>query len=337
MLRIGIAGIGFMGMIHYLAWQKVAGAKVVAIQSRDEKKRAGDWRGIQGNFGPAGTQMDLAGVRGYAELSQLLNDPQIDVVDHCLPTEQHAEAAIAAMRSGKHVFVEKPIALTVSEADKVLTVSKATGKRVLVGHVLPFFAEFRYLLEIVQSGRLGKVQAAHFRRTIAKPSWREGQPQPDGPVVDLHIHDNHFIALAFGTPDAVRCTGVKDASGTVRHVETQYLYNDKPYSITASSGALAAAGRPFTHGYEVYLESATLHHDSSLLPLVEWNDKGKSQPNLPWSTDPIDAFAAECETVVKAITQGGPSWLDAQLARDALTMCLCEEEAVRTGKTVEIR
>ncbi len=62
MLRIGIAGIGFMGMIHYLAAQRAAGVKVVAIQSRDSQKRAGDWRGIRGNFGPPGAVMDLSGV-----------------------------------------------------------------------------------------------------------------------------------------------------------------------------------------------------------------------------------------------------------------------------------
>ena len=62
MVGIGIAGIGFMGMIHYLAARKVAGAKVVALCSRDPKKLAGDWTGIRGNFGPrlgrAGEQAD---------------------------------------------------------------------------------------------------------------------------------------------------------------------------------------------------------------------------------------------------------------------------------------
>ena len=52
MLRIGIAGIGFMGMIHFLSYRKVPGAKVRALCETDEKRLAGDWRGIQGNFGP---------------------------------------------------------------------------------------------------------------------------------------------------------------------------------------------------------------------------------------------------------------------------------------------
>src|SRR5258708_26462400 len=80
MLRIGIVGIGFMGMIHYLAAGKASGARVTAICSRDPKKLAGDWRGIRGNFGPPGEQMDLSGVKPYARLAELLADPDIDLV-----------------------------------------------------------------------------------------------------------------------------------------------------------------------------------------------------------------------------------------------------------------
>jgi len=63
MVRVGIAGIGFMGMIHYLAYEKVRGARVVAVQSSSAKKRSGDWRGIQGNFGPPGRRMDLGKIK----------------------------------------------------------------------------------------------------------------------------------------------------------------------------------------------------------------------------------------------------------------------------------
>src|SRR2546428_8522775 len=65
MVRIGIVGVGFMGMIHYLAARKLKGARVTAICSRDPKKLAGDWRNIQGNFGPRGEMMDLSKIKKY--------------------------------------------------------------------------------------------------------------------------------------------------------------------------------------------------------------------------------------------------------------------------------
>src|SRR3954447_11071356 len=112
MVRIGIVGVGFMGMIHYLAARKVKGAAVAALCSRDEKKLAGDWTSIQGNFGPRGEQMDLSGIKKYRPLKEMLADPDIDLVNVCTPTHLHPETAIQALRAGKHVLVEKAIALT---------------------------------------------------------------------------------------------------------------------------------------------------------------------------------------------------------------------------------
>src|SRR5438876_4471885 len=157
MVRIGIVGVGFMGMIHYLAARKLKGARVTAICSRDPKKRAGDWRGIRGNFGPAGTHMDLVKVKKYAELDDLLADPDIDMVDVCNPTQQHPETAIKALRAGKHVLVEKCIALDPKDADAMLAAARKAGKLLMVAHVLPFFPEFAYAAEAIRGGRHGKL------------------------------------------------------------------------------------------------------------------------------------------------------------------------------------
>ena len=111
MIKIGLVGVGFMGMIHYLASLKLQGGKVVAICSRDQKKLAGDWRSIQGNFGPRGEMMDLAGIKKYADLDGMLADKDIDLIDICNPTYLHRDTALKALRAGKHVLVEKPLAL----------------------------------------------------------------------------------------------------------------------------------------------------------------------------------------------------------------------------------
>src|ERR1044071_61798 len=102
MIRIGLVGLGFMGMIHYLASRRLRDATVAAVCSRDPKKLAGDWRSVRGNFGPRGEIMDLSGVKTYDRLDALLADPDIDLVDVCNPTDQHAPTALAALRAETH-------------------------------------------------------------------------------------------------------------------------------------------------------------------------------------------------------------------------------------------
>ena len=127
MVGIGIVGVGFMGMIHYLAARALSRGRVVALCSRDPRKLAGDWTSIQGNFGPRGTRMDLSGQARYGDFAALLADPNVDLVDLCVPNDEHAPLAIRALEAGKHVLVEKPIALTTADAPSRSSAPKPTG------------------------------------------------------------------------------------------------------------------------------------------------------------------------------------------------------------------
>ena len=89
----------------------------------------------------------------------MLADPEIDLVDLCVPNDEHARLTIRALEAGKHVLVEKPIALTTADADAMVAASQASGKLLMVGHVLPFFPEFAYAREVIASGRFGKLKA----------------------------------------------------------------------------------------------------------------------------------------------------------------------------------
>src|SRR5260370_6063673 len=166
MVRIGIAGIGFMGMIHYLAAAKLRGAKVTAVCSRDRKKLAGDWRGIRGNFGPAGTEMERGKVKRCASFRDLLADPDIDLVDICTPTVLHEEMAVAALKAGKHVLVEKAIAMDTKGADTMLRAAAKAGRLLMVAHVLSFFAEFAWAAQAIGPGSSGKLLGGPFRPII---------------------------------------------------------------------------------------------------------------------------------------------------------------------------
>jgi predicted dehydrogenase len=348
MLRVGLVGIGFMGWIHYLSYQKAKGVKLAAVCTRDERKLGGDWRGIQGNFGPPGEQVDLSGVKKYAEFDQLLADRSIDVVDICLPPNLHAEASIAALKAGKHVFVEKPMGLTAAECDKIMAAADKAKKQVLVGHVLPLLPEYAFARKAIGSGKYGKLLGGHFKRVISDPLWLKDFWDPKkvgGPLVDLHVHDAHFIRLLFGMPTAVTSQG-RMRGDVVEYCVSQFQFADRSLVVTSASGVINQQGRPFTHGFEIHLEKATLYFDLAVLaggrlqitPLTLVNDKGKAdQPKMPPGDPMLSAFDAEIKEVVQFVTSGKrSSLLSGSLARDAIVLCHKQTAAVESGKTVKV-
>ena len=338
MVRIGIVGLGFIGMIHYLAAQRLKGARVTALCDRDARKLTGDWRGIQGNFGPPGTVVDLSDIEKYDRPESLVKDPDIDLVDVCTPTDCHAEVVLTALKAGKNVLVEKPIALKTEDAETMVATSRQAGKLLMVAHVLPFFPEFAHALQAVRSGTHGRFLAAHFKRVISPPDWSAAIADPartGGPVVDLHVHDNHFIALLCGIPESVFASGIVK-KGVVSYLTTQYLYGPGVPVVSCSTGDIAQKGRPFVHGFEIYLERAMLIFESETTPLTVLTADGKSErPVLVGGNDIVGTFASELELAVQAVVSGTePELLSSELARDALLLCCKECESARTGKPV---
>ncbi len=345
MVGIGLVGIGFMGMIHYLAAQRIQNGRVVALCSRDPAKRAGDWTGIQGNFGPRGTRMDLTGIAAHESFDQLLADPNVALVDLCVPSDQHAPMAIKALSAGKHVLVEKPIALSVSDADAMLAAADRAGKRLLVGHVLPFFPEFAFAHQAAQSGQFGALMAAHFTRVISRPDWSAAIADADrngGPAIDLHIHDTHFVSVLCGDPVAVTSRGVEE-NGAVVHLTTQYHFAAEPApAVSAVSGAIIPAARPFAHGFEIHFERATLSLGIAHLP-----EQGQVNPlaliladrvehPALGPADPIDAFAREVAAAVSSTHAEIHPALCGLRARKALAACWAEVESVKKGATIPV-
>ena len=348
MLRVGLVGVGFMGWIHYLSYKKAKGVKLAAVCTRDPKKLVGDWRGIKGNFGPPGEQVDLSGVARYSDFAKLLADPAIDLVDLCLPPNLHAEAALAALKAGKHVFVEKPMALTAADCDQMVKAAEKAGKQLLVGHVLPLLPEYAFARKAIASGKYGKLLGGHFKRVIADPLWLKDFWDPKkvgGPLVDLHVHDAHFIRLLFGMPTAVTSQG-RMRSNVVEYCVSQFQFADPSLVVSSASGVINQQGRSFTHGFEIHLEKATLYFDLAVLaggqlqvtPLTLLHAKGAAEyPQLPPGDPMLSAFDAEIKEVAQSIKSGQPSsLLSGDLARDAIVLCHKQTQAVKSGKALRV-
>src|SRR5690349_10857279 len=110
-MNIAVMGLGFMGSVHLRALRGIPGARLAAVYSSDPRKLSGDLSGIQGNLGGPGEHFDFSGIKRCSAMEEIFGDREIDAVDLCLPTDLHEGAAREALRAGKHVLVEKPIAL----------------------------------------------------------------------------------------------------------------------------------------------------------------------------------------------------------------------------------
>jgi predicted dehydrogenase len=347
MIRVGIAGIGFMGMIHYLAYQKLRGVKVVALCETQRERLAGDWRAIKGNFGPAGTMMDLSGIAKYEQIDDMLADKKVDVVDVCLPPAAHPPVAIAALKAGKHVFSEKPIALTAADATKMVKAAQAAKKQLLIGQVLPFFPEYAYAYKAITGGKFGKLLGGHFKRIISDPQWLKDFYDPQkvgGPMLDLHVHDAHFIRLICGMPRGVVTSG-RMRGEVAEYFVSQFSFDDPRLVVSAASGVIHQQGRGFSAGFEIHLEKATLLYDFSVIdgnpelsmPLTVLHANGKVERPQTGGGDPVDAFVAELSEAAKAFKNGKNSPLLAgELARDAVILCHKQTESLKKRKPVQV-
>jgi predicted dehydrogenase len=313
---------------------------VTAIFTRDAKKLAGDWTNVRGNFGEAGGLQNLSGVRTHNALEALLADPEVDLVDICLPSYMHREVAQRALAHGKHVLVEKPIALTVEDADEMIHAAKAAGRLLMVGQVLRFFPELAFIKEVMEGGEYGRLLGAHLKRIISRPNWSGDNWFSDpvktgGPVIDLHIHDADFVQYLFGMPNAVFATGVVAPNGQVDYLVTQYLFQGRECCVTTASGAIAQSGVPFEHGYDVYFEGATLRYNSLTGGPIHLSLKDGAVTGITPAKP--DAFAAELQAAVEGVRSGQlPPVLSAESARNSLLLCLREAESVRRREMVRV-
>lgn len=347
MTRVGIIGIGFIGWIHWLAYHRLGGVKVVAISESIPERLAGDWRNIKGNFGPPGEQVDLSGINTYANLDDLLRDPQVELVDITLPTFLHADIAVRALEAGKHVFCEKPMALRLADCERMVAAAKKADRLLMIGHVLPFFPEYDWARRVIRSGDFGQVRGGAFRRVISDPTWIKdfwSSERIGGPMLDLHVHDAHFIRLLFGMPQEVFTSG-RTRNGLPEFWHSQFRFANRDLVVEATSGTIDQQGRSFTHAFEIHLERATLAFDFAVIggagqylcePMLLDSNGNVEQPKLPGG-DPIDAFVSELREATRSVSEGKTSEiLGAILAQDAIRLCEKQSASLLSGQSVKI-
>jgi predicted dehydrogenase len=253
-LNIAVLGFGFMGATHAAAIAKLPGAKLAAVVTRNAAQRA------RGNLETGAGTLDLSNTRILPAADGVYEDPSIDAVDICLPTPLHAPAALAALKHGKHVLVEKPMALTEQDLDAMLEAARGSGRVFMAAHVLRFHPAYDPLRAFAASGELGRLRALTLQRACPAPTWSEWFADPNqtgGAAVDLLIHDFDIALSLLGPPAAIRARGYAEAGHGIDVLEAGLLY---PGGVicTVSGGWRGRIEYPFRAGYTAVFDRGVL-------------------------------------------------------------------------------
>ena len=266
-VNLAIAGLGFMGATHARATTALDNVRLAGVVSTDEKKLSGDLRDIGGNLGIRGELMDFSKVKKFRRIEEAIADPEIDAVDICLPTDQHAPQAIAALRAGKHVLVEKPLALNEAAAEEVLREAEKSGRILMTAQVLRFLPPYVAAARLLRSGALGTVRMAWFRRHCAKPSWggwHMDDGRSGGGIFDLLIHDVDYAIWLFGEPAKLNSV----VSGGLSGLLSATLIYPADTFVVIDGGWHAQGPYPFSMSFTIAGSEGTLDYSSAGHPLT---------------------------------------------------------------------
>ena len=302
-MKVAVAGLGFMGLTHLKAYNRIEGVEIAGVASVDPKALSGDFSHIGGNLDISGPALDISSAAKFEDPLACVRMPGVDAVDLCLPTNLHASVAIEALEHGKHVLVEKPMALNETETTRMMDAAKASGRILMSAQVLRFMPVYKALIDAVESGKFGRVHHALFRRRCSAPGWSAwltDKSLSGGGVFDLLIHDIDMMMVCFGIPDSVRSWGHEDLARGIDTITSQFEYPGSG-AVTVTGGWHHPKAYPFSMEYTVVGENGVMDFSSEGRP-VRWFDNDGTATEVELSD--VDGYQAEIEYFVDCCRTG---------------------------------
>jgi predicted dehydrogenase len=288
-MRVGVLGRGFMGKTHLKALGEIADVEVSAD----------------------------------TDIGRMIADPSVDAVDICLPTNLHAPVALEALQAGKHVLVEKPMALDVETSRQMIEVARKHERVLMVAQVLRFFPAYVALGAILTSGRIGAPRSAMFRRRCGAPAWGAWLTDPEqsgGGVFDLLIHDMDLCLHLFGKPETVSATGYEALEAGVDIITAELHYRGGLTAVI-TGGWHHPKSYPFSMEFTVVTEKGTVEYSSLGRSPTLYRADGEIEL-LPMTEQ--DGYRAEIEYFLDCCRRGeSPSLCPPEESAEAVALALC--------------
>jgi len=329
MLKIGLLGAGMIGKAHIEGFLSMKNeiARYTAVCDIDAIKRN-----------------ELAQkyhLHAFADFDEMLADPNLDVVDLCLPSFMHEEFAVKTVRAKKHLLIEKPIAFTFEAARNIFEAARENGVRVMVAQVIRFWPEYVKIKEICDSGELGEivtVYAARLGQMVTWVDWYKDPAKSGETLMNLIQHDIDFLHYLLGRPISVYSAGIRDANNNYNDVMNIFRFTCGANAIVDGSLSMTA-GYPFTMRMRVLGTKGTLEfqytagenigpESASSLIWYRPGEKGKKM-----EVENYDPYGKEIEYFIQCIAAGkDPETVSEQNVMQVLASILAAKESLIRGE-----
>ena len=253
MNSIAIIGQGYMANAHAVAWAGIGHGSAIKYICTP--------RPISGSVLAANSADYIS------DLQIIINDQDVKYVSICTPTPTHKEIAISLLTAGKHVLLEKPIALNLADANSIAHAAKMSSGSLMVAHVVRFFLGYQKIHDLIQSGEIGKILSVHARRFSATPTWAAwlgDEDQSGGMLIDFSIHDFDQLNLYLGKPVEVFALQGDTAGPT----EITIKYESGGVG-SVQSFMNASLGVPFTSTIDLLGSAGIAHYEFSAVSATE--------------------------------------------------------------------
>jgi UDP-N-acetylglucosamine 3-dehydrogenase len=326
----GVIGLGFFGEKHAEVAAVLPNVELRAVCTRRDSRR----RQIKRR---------LAVPRDYHDYHDLLADPTVEAVSVVTHVDDHAEPAIAALQAGKHVLLEKPMARTVAECDRIMSAAEKANRILMVGHICRFNPRYAAVREQARSGNLGRIVSMYARRNI--PAARSQSVLANiGPLLGDGIHDTDLMLWMSG--DRIQSVYAQTLSARgLKHPDIGWaMYRFKSGAIGVIENVwFLPPGTPFRIHEQLEIigtDGAAYVHGGDLNVSIQTPDGIDYPDTIYWPQmhgEPVGALYRELAHFVDCIVRGTPSTVVTPAeARDAVEALAAAERSAARGKVEKV-
>jgi UDP-N-acetylglucosamine 3-dehydrogenase len=326
----GVIGLGFFGEKHAEVAAALPNVELRAVCTRNDQRR----RQIKRR---------LHALNDYADYHDLLADPKIEAVSVVTHVDDHVAPTVAALRAGKHVLLEKPMARAVADCDRIIAAAEKADRILMVGHICRFNPRYALARDRIAAGELGRIVSMYARRNI--PAARsQSVLEKIGPLLGDGIHDTDLMLWMCGAkiesvyaqtlsvrklknPD-IGWAMYRFDNGAIGVIENVwFLPEGTPFRIHEQMEIIGTHGAAYIHGADTNL-------------MVQTRQGIDCPDTLYWPEihgEPTGALRSEMAYFVNCVARGRkPTVVTTAEARCAVAVLSAAEKSAQSGKVIRL-